>query len=316
MALNSSGPISLAGTTAGVSIQVELGGTGTTQISLNDASVRTLAGVATGAITMPTNFYGKSNRVTRTLTIAATTQNYVLNTAKVTGYVAGGTDVTLTINAGVVVGSASTGSYAFTVNTSWAAGDTVTVVNNGYVVGAGGDGGAGSNGDSSGNDTTGGSGTSGGPAVLVQRTTSWTNTSGVCGGGGGGGGGSGATSTFNGAVYDTAGGAGGGGGRGYNGGSGGTLGLGGTNGSAGGAGNYLSAGSGGTGANQFGDQYSGNGGAGGDLGSAGSTANYGFGQDGQGFPGSGGAGGACLVGKSFVNGGAGITGGTTGGSQT
>jgi len=61
MALNASGPISLAGTTAGQSIQLELGGTGTSQISLNCASVRTLAGVASGQIAMPTNFYGKSN---------------------------------------------------------------------------------------------------------------------------------------------------------------------------------------------------------------------------------------------------------------
>lgn len=61
MTLNSSGPISLGGTTAGVSIEVELGGGGTTQISLNDSNVRSLAGVSSGAITMPTNFYGKSN---------------------------------------------------------------------------------------------------------------------------------------------------------------------------------------------------------------------------------------------------------------
>ena len=61
MTLNSSGPISLGGTTAGVSIEKELGGSGTTQISLNDANVRALAGVASGAITMPTNFYGKSS---------------------------------------------------------------------------------------------------------------------------------------------------------------------------------------------------------------------------------------------------------------
>ena len=61
MGLNSSGPISLAGTTTGQSIEVELGGNGTTAISLNDASVRTLAGVPSGAITMPTNFWGKSN---------------------------------------------------------------------------------------------------------------------------------------------------------------------------------------------------------------------------------------------------------------
>jgi hypothetical protein len=61
MALNSSGPISLAGTTTGQSIEVELGGNGVTMISLNDTAVRTLAGVASGAITMPTNFWGKSS---------------------------------------------------------------------------------------------------------------------------------------------------------------------------------------------------------------------------------------------------------------
>lgn len=64
MALNSSGPISLAGSTAGQSIAVELGQSASGQISLNDTNVRTLAGVSSGAITMPTNFYGKSNAPT------------------------------------------------------------------------------------------------------------------------------------------------------------------------------------------------------------------------------------------------------------
>jgi hypothetical protein len=64
MALNTTGPISLAGTTAGQSIEIELSGNGTTQISLNDTNVRSLAGVASGAIVMPTNFYGKSAGVT------------------------------------------------------------------------------------------------------------------------------------------------------------------------------------------------------------------------------------------------------------
>jgi hypothetical protein len=59
MALNSSGPISLAGTTTGQSIELELGGTGFTMISLNDSSVRSLAGVPTGQIAMPTDFWGK-----------------------------------------------------------------------------------------------------------------------------------------------------------------------------------------------------------------------------------------------------------------
>lgn len=60
MALNSSGAIALAGSTAGESIAVELGASATGQIALNDSNVRGLAGVASGTITMPTNFYGKS----------------------------------------------------------------------------------------------------------------------------------------------------------------------------------------------------------------------------------------------------------------
>lgn len=60
MAINASGPISLGGATTGQSVALELALGATAQISLNDASVRTLAGVPSGAITMPTNFYSKS----------------------------------------------------------------------------------------------------------------------------------------------------------------------------------------------------------------------------------------------------------------
>jgi hypothetical protein len=60
MTLNSSGPISLGGSTAGQSINLELSKSATATVSLNDTDVRTLAGVASGAIIVPTNFYGKS----------------------------------------------------------------------------------------------------------------------------------------------------------------------------------------------------------------------------------------------------------------
>lgn len=63
MALNSSGRISLAGATTGESIALELALSATGQISLNDTAVRTLAGIASGAISMPANFWGKSNGV-------------------------------------------------------------------------------------------------------------------------------------------------------------------------------------------------------------------------------------------------------------
>lgn len=71
------------------------------------------------------------------ITISANTDNYALNTAKVSGYEAGNTDVILTINSGVVVGSASTGSAALTVS-SWNSLDTITIINNGSIRGAGG----------------------------------------------------------------------------------------------------------------------------------------------------------------------------------
>ena len=76
MTLNVSGPISLAGVTAGESIQIELGGNGSTQMGLNDSNVRALAVVPTGQITMPTDFYGKSN-------LTATISNYAPNFNKI-----------------------------------------------------------------------------------------------------------------------------------------------------------------------------------------------------------------------------------------
>ena len=59
MPLNLTGPISLGGPTTGQSINLELSQGASAQVSLNDTNVRTLAGVASGAIVMPTDFYGK-----------------------------------------------------------------------------------------------------------------------------------------------------------------------------------------------------------------------------------------------------------------
>jgi hypothetical protein len=61
MALNASGPISLGGANAGESVNLELNKAATATISMNDADLRTLANVASGVITLPTDFYGKSS---------------------------------------------------------------------------------------------------------------------------------------------------------------------------------------------------------------------------------------------------------------
>lgn len=60
MPMNSSGQISLGGPIVGESISLELGNLATTETSLNDVNVRTLAGVLSGTITMPSDFYGKT----------------------------------------------------------------------------------------------------------------------------------------------------------------------------------------------------------------------------------------------------------------
>lgn len=99
MTLNSSGPISLGGSTSGQSINLELGQSATAQVSLNDTNVRTLAGVASGAIVVPTNFYGKSSVVLdftneyifASRTGAAATASYRINNDGFVYYGANGT---------------------------------------------------------------------------------------------------------------------------------------------------------------------------------------------------------------------------------
>lgn len=204
MALNSSGPISIAGTTAGVSIQKELGGTGTAQMSLNCATVRTLAGVPSGAIIMPTNFYGKSSGPTvLSYTFAANTANASLNVASISGYVAGSSAITVTVNSGVYLYSTSNATPGLTL-TGGTTGDTVTLVNNGFIMGQGGVGGGYSV-----------SSSAGGTALKLGFNTTVNNTNASAYiGGGGGGGGSKKASVCGGLNHGTGGGGGGAGGGG------------------------------------------------------------------------------------------------------
>lgn len=60
MALATSGTMSIGGTTANRSINLELGLSATTSSNMNSAALRGLAGVSSGAISL-SNFYGKSN---------------------------------------------------------------------------------------------------------------------------------------------------------------------------------------------------------------------------------------------------------------
>lgn len=276
MALQSSGAISLA------NIAGEFGGSAPHSLSeyYNQGNAP-----ASGEIQLAEDFYGTSNRVAINLTIASSTQNYNVYTqaAANAAYAAGTTDVTLTINSSVLVGSNSTGSYALTVPSNFTSGDTVSIVNNGVVIGRGGNAG---NGGSSGSGA-GGNGGAGGPALFIAFATSITNNSTLAGGGGGGGGGAGSLGAYVNKTYRRNGGSGGGGGAGYTAGSGGSGAAGssgGIPGSNGSAGSSTGGGARGTNAND--------GGNGGGRGAGGGS--------GVGSGGAGGGAGKYLVGNSNV----------------
>jgi hypothetical protein len=137
------------------------------------------------------NFYGAVNQVDLNITISANTQNYDLWSVVSAnpGYVAGATNVTLTVNPGVTVGSSSTGTYALQIPSSFNPGDIVSVVNNGTIVGRGGNGGTGGPGASPSVPTwKGGDGNNAGNGMYVNRPVTITNNGTLAGGGGGGGG--------------------------------------------------------------------------------------------------------------------------------
>jgi len=268
-------------------VNAELGFSPTTLITMNDAAVRTLAGVPSGAISMA-NLQNKSNRVTISLTISANTTDYDVYSNRGPTYNAGKSDITVNINPGVTVSGTSTGSSAFRVPSAFSSGDTITIVNNGVIVGRGGGGGTGA-GPISVPATNGGSG---GPGLLVQYPITLQNINRIAGGGGGGGGG--------GRGNGTGGGGGGGGVASGSPGAGGTVPSGGGhNGSPGGAGTLSAGGNGGNGGNNpFGDNPAANGGAGGGYGSSGSSG----GPSPVGGPGaSGGGTGACISGNPLIS---------------
>ena len=298
-----SGTISLA------NVNTELGLAATTTISMNQANVRTLAGVGgSGTPISMQNLQNKSNRVTASATISSDTTNYVLNTAKASGYSAGNTDMTLTINSGVTVYSTSTGSYALTVDTSWATGDTVTIVNNGTILGRGGNAGPGGQLSVATGNGPGSPGSSGGPALLVQRALTLNNINRFAGGGGGGGGGGAGQVPEKSGGQGYGQGNGGGGGIGNGSGAPGAPAGGPYNARAGGAGSAGTLTTAGTGGSNGQFPPSGIGGTGGGYGSSGSSgANGGNGPTYVFLPpgyfgigGGGGGAGAAIVGNSNI----------------
>jgi hypothetical protein len=303
-------------------VNAELGFSPTALITMNDAAVRTLAGVGgAGTVISMNDLRGKSARIVIPLTISTDTLNYDVYANRGPTYVAGESDITVTIDAPVVVGSATIPAYAFSIPSEFDPADNITVINNGIITGAGGAGGNGGRSlPSPAAQTNGAAGGSGGSAVFAARPVVITNNGTLAGGGGGGGGAGGFYNirTFpedpGGATSQTwrRSGSGGGGGQGSD---GGAFGLAGPSpgtpnrGLPGSAGTALAAGAGGPGVSTVVSNpparpnrtstAGGNGGGFGSSGVAGETNPEPF----PTIPGLGGAGGgpgAYLVGAPFV----------------
>lgn len=285
MALQSSGAISIG------DVAAEFGGTAPHALSEYYGKGNA---PASGAITIGGNFYGASNQFAFTITTNQT--DVSLYTLAVNAGWDEASALVATIDSGVYISSSSTGTPALTVSGTFAGG--VTLVNNGYILGRGGDGARGAN--AYGNGSTGGTG---GGALSVSSSISIDNTSGTIAGGGGGGGGGGERTYVTNAYVFLGGGGGGGGQSSLYGSSGGAGGTGNNSdynstGYSGNGGTSSSAGNGGPRifSSNSGARYSGAGGNGGNWGSGGNGGASVTGSNG----GSGGSGGYAVSGDSNV----------------
>jgi hypothetical protein len=263
MALPTSGPLTLA------QIQTEFGGSNPISLSeyyAGGANVPagtsgTYGAVPSSGTISIRNFYGTQKTApTFTATISSNQDRLNLRSWALANGWNGSSPATITLASGVWIYSATTATAALTIDGSWPGG--VTLINNGNIVGMGGNGGAGG-----GSLAVGVAGGGGGTALAVSVPVTIQNNSNVAGGGGGGGGGG--SYSLN---YGYYGGGGGGGGRtglANSAGGAGGVGTSGT-GNAGGSGT-----SGGQGGGGLGSSLAGRGGDGGGWGSSGATGGTG-----------------------------------------
>lgn len=146
-----------------------------------------------------------NNRAVVNLTVSTNTPFLLVNVPALSGYIAGKSDITITINSGVYVYGVPpvrrVGAAASAISITSAmeiiggtSGDTIAIINNGYIAGYGGDGAylSGFNVNCCGYTATTANPTNGGTAISVVSSTGCpvtiTNTGFIAGGGGGGGG--------------------------------------------------------------------------------------------------------------------------------
>jgi hypothetical protein len=134
MALNTSGPISLGGSTVGQSIALELGLSATGSISLNATDVRELAGVAAGAITMPGDFWGKSaanrNNGIFGFGVSSSTYRNLTNSVSDTGVVSGDVTTVATGRVGLAACEYGGGKAIFGYGSTFSGGTVLRLLTN------------------------------------------------------------------------------------------------------------------------------------------------------------------------------------------
>lgn len=301
MPLETSGTLSIGGSTTNRSINLEFGRTATQTTAMSQL-YRNGGIVGAGAPNVPTSgtisisqFYGAANNFTFNQTLSSPTTNYNIYSAAVAaGWPTSIPLVaTITINSGVVVSSTSSGTPAFQTGSPFPSGSTLALTNNGTIAGRGGTGGTGAE-----YPNPGLVGASGSTALTASAPISITNNA-TIGGGGGGGGGAGIFQETVNQPGETSslsyhGGGGGGGGAGNGTGGQGGAGSGTPTGSTGEVGANGTATAGGIGGRTF-QNPPWRGGTGGALGSSGSSGtNVSTGG------GGGGATGAAVSGNSFI----------------
>lgn len=183
MTMQASGnPISIA------NISTELGKVATVIRSLNDADSRALSARTTaGSPVALSNFYNTLSTIS--YTFIASTPNASLNIAGIGGYISGVSTVVINVNAGIYLWSNNNTIAGLTL-TGGVTGNSVTLVNKGYIIGQGG---AGCTQTPSNPGCYVGAAyaTVGGPALSISTNITIDNTAlgaYIAGGGGGGGG--------------------------------------------------------------------------------------------------------------------------------
>jgi hypothetical protein len=124
MTLQTSGEISLGGSTAGRSVNLTLGRSATASINMNDSGVRSLAGRATGDISF-SDFYGKSLNYSIVPNITSVNEGNSVTFTVTTVGIANGTTlfwtteaVTGTVNTSDFTDAATIGSFTINNNTA------------------------------------------------------------------------------------------------------------------------------------------------------------------------------------------------------